>query len=184
MKFLTLLCLTSLAASPLAFAQGNLNVARYSSAGELQYPADLHAWIQTAASVGSDYNDKPIDVTSPGTIGVVQMEPSAYKYFMEHKQYADGTMFLLSFYKPERKSEPQLQGFVQGDLIQREIHVIDKQKFKDSQGHAFFVYRADAKSATAMPANNPCVTCHVPNGKFDGTFAQFYPDIRATLGLK
>ena len=168
--------------SPLVSAQSNLNIAKYSANGELQYPADLYAWIQTAASVGSDYNDKPIDVDNPGTIGVVQMEPAAYKYFMENKKYADGTMFLLTFYKPQRKSEPQLQGFVQGDVIQREIHVIDKAKYKDSNGHAFFLYRGDVKSAAAMPAGNPCVVCHVPNGKFDGTFAQFYPDIRAKLG--
>jgi hypothetical protein len=166
-----------------AFAQNALHVAEYSADGELLYPSDAYAWIQTAASVGSDYNDNPIDPENPGTIGVVQMEPNAYKYFMEHKQYADGTMFLLSFYRPQRKSEPQLQGFVQGELIQREIHVIDKQRFKNGQGHAFFVYRDGVKSAPALGPASPCVACHVPNGKFDGTFAQFYPDIRAKLGL-
>jgi len=119
-----------LATAGTTLAQQDLGIAKYDDAGLLTYPTDLYAWIQTAASVGSDYNENPIDVENPGTIGVVQMEPTAYKYFMEHKEYADGTMFLLSFYKPQRKSDPQLQGFVQGDLVQREIHVIDKTRPK------------------------------------------------------
>jgi hypothetical protein len=166
-------------------AQDNLGIASYDADGKLAYPADLYAWIQTAASVGSDYNDNPIDVENPGTIGVVQMEPVAWKYFMENNRYADGTMFLLSFYRPERKSDPQLQGFVQGDLVQREIHVIDKQKYPDTDGHAFFVYRGDSRDAAApmIDRDNVCVACHIPEGGFDGTFAQFYPDIRAKLGL-
>lgn len=180
----TLVACSLLFAGCTVLAQENLGIAQYDNAGLLNYPVDLYAWIQTAASVGSDYNENPIDVENPGTIGVVQMEPTAYKYFMEHKQYADGTMFLLSFYKPQRKSDPQLQGFVQGDLVQREIHVIDKTRFKDTEGHAFFVYRGNTTTATAFAApGNVCVACHVPEGKFDGTFAQFYPDIRATLGI-
>ncbi len=180
----TLAACSLLIAAVSALAQDNLNVARYDNAGLLTYPADLYAWIQTAASVGSDYNENPIDVENPGTIGVVQMEPTAYKYFMEHGEYADGTMYLLSFYRPERKSDPQLQGFVQGDLVQREIHVIDKVRYPQTAGHAFFLYRGDTTTATALnEPDNVCVACHIPEGSFDGTFSQFYPDIRARLGL-
>jgi len=180
----TLAACSLLIAAGSALAQDNLNVAQYDNAGLLTYPADLYAWIQTAASVGSDYNENPIDVENPGTIGVVQMEPTAYKYFMEHGEYADGTMYLLSFYRPERKSDPQLQGFVQGDLVQREIHVIDKVRYPQTAGHAFFLYRGDTTTATALnEPDNVCVACHIPEGSFDGTFSQFYPDIRARLGL-
>jgi hypothetical protein len=69
--------------------------------------------------------------------------------------------------------------------VQREIHVIDKQKYPDTDGHAFFVYRGDSRDAAApmIERDNVCVACHIPEGGFDGTFAQFYPDIRAKLGL-
>ena len=49
----TLAACSLLIAAGSALAQDNLNVARYDNAGLLTYPADLYAWIQTAASVGS-----------------------------------------------------------------------------------------------------------------------------------
>src|SRR5687768_5990410 len=109
-----------------AYAQTDLGIAQYTSAGELRYPANLVEWIQTGASLGSDYGEQAFDPQNPGAIGVVQMEPNAYRYFMEHKTYADGTMFLLSSYRAEGKSDPQLPGFVQGALFSQEIHVLDK----------------------------------------------------------
>ena len=165
-----------------AFAQDNLNVAQYTADGQLKYPANLAEWIQTGASLGSEYGEKPFDPAHPGAIGVVQMEPTAYKYFMEHKTYAEGTMFLLSFYEAAGKSEPQLPGFVQGKMTSQEIHVLDKRYDK---GHGFFIFRTpETATSTVIAAGNPCVVCHTEHGKFSGTFAQFYPAIRAKLGLE
>src|SRR5688572_5552341 len=119
------LLVTTLFNSANAFAQIDLEVAQYTDDGELRYPGNLAEWIQTGASLGSEYSEEPFDPQNPGTIGVVQMEPSAYRYFLENSEYADGTMFLLSFYRAEGKSEPQLPGFVQGPLLTQEIHVLD-----------------------------------------------------------
>ena len=166
-----------------ALAQANLNVAQYSKSNELWYPPNLDTWIQTGASIGGEYNDKPFDPQHPGTVGVVQMEPTAYRYFREHKRYAEGTMFLLSFYQAESKSDPQLPGFVQGALLSQEIHVLDNSRF-GQEGHAFFMFPTpDQQMASALPPGNVCVVCHMEHGKFNGTFAQFYPTLRALLGL-
>jgi hypothetical protein len=171
-----------LAALPLgAFAQSDLGVAQYNADGELLRPVDLVEWIQTGASLGSDYGDGPFDAQNPGAIGVVQMEPNAYRYFMEHKTYADGTMFLLSFYEAQAQSEPQLPGFVQGNLRAQEIHVLDKARFDDG-GHAFFLFSTpESASSTRVAAGNECTACHTEHGAFDGTFTQFYPMLRAHL---
>jgi hypothetical protein len=163
-------------------AQDRLNVAQYTANNELTYPSNLHEWIQTGVSLGGEYSDEPFDPAKPGTLGVVQMEPTAYRYFMEHKTYAEGTMFLLSFYRAEGKSEPQLPGFVQGPMFQQEIHVLDKQRFSD--GHGFFIYRGEQKVSTALPAGNDCTACHLEHGKFGGTFVQFYPTLRQVLDIK
>jgi hypothetical protein len=164
------------------FAQTDLGVAQYTEAGDLRYPANLVEWIQTGASLGSDYGEEPFDPQNPGSIGIVQMEPTAYRYFIENTTYADGTMFLLSFYRAEGKSEPQLPGFVQGALQSQEIHVLDKNRFGD--GHGFFMFPNRAQTSTRIPeANNPCTICHLEHGDFDGTFIQFYPDLRTHLGL-
>jgi hypothetical protein len=109
------------------------------------------------------------------------MEPAAYRYFMENGSYADGTMFLLSFYRSESKMTPQLSGFVQGELLGQEIHVIDKARFDDG-GHAFFMFPTrETATSTRIPAGNECIACHSEHGGFDSTFIQFYPDLRAKL---
>jgi Cytochrome P460 len=163
-------------------AQTDLGIAQYTADGQLQYPTNLKEWIQTGASLGSEYGEAPFDPQNPGSIGVVQMEPAAYRYFLEHKTYADGTMFLLSFYQAEGKSEPQLPGFVQGPLRAQEIHVIDKQRFGEKQ--AFFMFPVSAQTvASKVPDGSECVSCHIEHGQFESTFVQFYPDLRAHLGM-
>lgn len=168
-----------LAASFVA-AQDKLDIAQYTDSGELRRPANLDEWIQTGVSLGGEYSDEPFDAAKPGTLGVVLMEPAAYRYFLQNKRYADGTMFLLNFYRAEGKSEPQLPGFVQGALSAQEIHVLDKQRFSD--GHGFFLFPdSNVQASTRIPDGNECITCHNEHGAFDGTFAQFYPTIRALL---
>lgn len=157
----------------------DLKVALYDDAGRLSLPADIDRWILMGANLGGDYAEAGFDPANPGKIGVVQMEPAAYDYFLRHGEYADGSMLLLSFYTSEAKSRPQLQGFVQGDMTAREIHVIDKQRFQE--GRAFFFYNPGESQAAALPPGNDCLRCHVDEGDFDGTFTQFYPPAQARL---
>ena len=156
-----------------------LAAARYNAENQLMFPGNADVWVHMGSSLGSDYNDGPFDPANPGTLGVVQMEPEAYRYFLDRGEYADGTMFLLSFYAAEAESDPQLPGFVQGNLQAREIHVIDRDRF--AEGRAFFLFPPTASVETAstkLPDGSPCVQCHIPEGAYDGTFTQFYPPIR------
>ena len=161
-------------------AQTALDTAHYTDAGELVYPGNLDEWIVMGASLGSEYGDQPFDPAAPGSIGMVQMEPQAYRYFLENREYADGTMFLLSFFAAQGQSQPQLPGFVQGEMTAQEIHVIDRARF--TEGRGFFVFRNPQQaSAARLPDGNDCVVCHMEHGAFDGTFTQFYPTIRDHL---
>lgn len=63
----------------------------------------------------------------------VSMEPSAYAYFRANGEYADGTMFLLSFYAMQQNGGDET-GLNQGDLDSFEIHVIDKGLYQDGRG--------------------------------------------------
>ena len=172
------LCLSLALCCQGLLAQNDLGVARYSAEGALQRPADLATWVHAGSSLGSDYRSEPFDPAQPGVIGVVQMEPSAWRYFVENGRYADGSMFLLSFYAADVNSDPQLQGFVQGELQAQEIHVIDSKRFED--GRAFFMFQDPAQGeSTALPAGNECVQCHEAEGDYNGTFMQFYPTLRS-----
>jgi len=154
-----------------------LGVAQFTPSDELIFPANTDRWVVLGANIGGDYSDAEFDPKDPGTIGVVKMEPNAYGYLLENGEYANGTMILLSFYQTQEKPEPGLNGFVQGDLSAREIHVIDRVKYQDDRG--FYMFSADGRGPSEMlPAGNECVQCHAEHGDFDSTFTQFYPTIR------
>jgi len=159
-------------------AATRLGAAVYGPNGQLPFPAGTDRWIAAGSALGGQYSDEPFDPARPGTIGEVKIEPSAYDYFLEHGEYADGTMFLLTFYASEAKSDPQLSGFVQGNVLQREIHVVDRERFAE-EGHAFYLYPAGATAdPMPLPVGSECFRCHSEHGAFDATFVQFYPALR------
>jgi len=160
-------------------AQNALDAPEYNDEDELIFPENTDMWVHMGSSLGGDYGEEPFDPQSPGSLGVVQMEPSAYRYFLENNEYADGTMFLLSFYTSEAESNPQLPGFVQGQLNAKEIHVIDEARFNEGRG--FFLYEATdvaGEASPKIPDGSVCVICHMAEGDYNGTFTQFYPPIR------
>jgi hypothetical protein len=153
-----------------------LAAARFTESGELVRPDDLDEWVFLGASLGLGYDEAKRDPGDPGDFQVVLMEPSAYAYFKTHGAYADGSMFLLSLYFTEQRTSTGQAGFAQGDLKNFEIHLIERERF--AEGRAFYLFRKDGGHAAALPAGNPCVECHLRDGAFDGTFAQFYPALR------
>lgn len=153
-----------------------LAAAKFTESGELVRPDDLDEWVFLGASLGLGYDEVKRDPDSPGDFQVVLMEPGAYAYFKAHGAYADGSMFLLSLYFTEQRLSTGQAGFAQGDLKNFEIHLIERERF--AEGRAFYLFHKDAGQAAAVPPGNPCVECHLRDGAFDGTFAQFYPAIR------
>ena len=160
-------------------ARPNLGVAEYTAAGELVFPADVDQWVHLGSAIGQGYSALAFSAADPGTIHIVQIEPAAYRYLLEHKEYADGTMLLLSFYRTGIAPQPELNGFVQGELAAREIHVIDRSRFAEER--AFFMFGPDVRASAMVPAPNQCLTCHAEHGRFDSTFTQFYPPIRGLV---
>jgi hypothetical protein len=154
-----------------------LRVAKLDAAGHLQRPDDLDRWVFVGAGLGMNYDDSAFSVEHPGPFQIVLMEPSAYEYFKAHGRYADGTMFLLSFYSTDHAASIDRRGYTPGSLAAFEIHLIDHARYPE--GRAFFNFGKDARQSTAAPPGNACVQCHVPKGAFDGTFSQFYPPLRA-----
>jgi hypothetical protein len=156
-----------------------LEVARLDTAGKLLKPADLESWIFLGASLGMGYNPGSFNASRPGQFQVVLMEPNAYRYFAKNKRYAPGSMFLLSFFDTEQRRSINTQGFVQANLTNYEIHLIEP-RTGDAR-HTFYMFDANSKVGTPLPPGNGCVRCHVDHGAFDGTFAQFYPTARPHL---
>lgn len=156
-----------------------LKVARLDPGGNLLKPADLQTWVFLGASLGMGYNPGSFNARHPGQFQVVLMEPTAYRFFTEHKRFAPGSMFLLSFFDSDQRRSINQQGFVQADLTNFEIHLIEP-RTGDAR-HTFYTFGANDTRGRALPAGNGCVQCHVKHGAFDGTFAQFYPTIRPLI---
>src|SRR5262245_56872041 len=154
-----------------------LNVAHFTADGQLTKPADLAQWVFLGTSLGMGYNQAQFNPASPGQFQVVLMEPSAYRYFMEHGKYAPGSMFLLSFYNSDTRRSISQTGFVQADLTNFEIHLVDA-RHAPEEGRVFYVFGGQATEGRALPKGSECVRCHSAHGAYDGTFAQFYPAIR------
>lgn len=162
-------------------ATASLQIAQFVADGKkLQKPADLASWIFLGTSLGMGYNPGSFNAAHPGQFQVVLMEPTAYRYFVEHRTYAPGSMMLLSFYDSDQQQRSINQnGFTQADLTNYEIHVLDPAK--PDKGHAFYVFDAKDTQGSLVPPGNACVRCHVDHGAFDGTFAQFYPTLRPLI---
>lgn len=153
-----------------------VDVAAFKDDGQLRRPANLDEWVFLGTSLGMGYNARAFDPSAPGQFQVVLMEPTAYRQFVATGAYPDGAMFLLSFYDSEQKVSINRSGFVQRDLDSFEIHLIDSRR--PGEGHYFYPFGATDPQAAVLPAGNACITCHLKNGAFNGTFAQFYPTIR------
>src|SRR6185503_21028008 len=80
-----------------------IEVAKISTEGKLQKPADLDNWIFLGASLGMGYNPGSFNAANPGQFQVAMMEPNAYRHFVEHKSFAPGSMFLLAFYNADKQ---------------------------------------------------------------------------------
>lgn len=158
---------------------GRIDVARYTEDGDLILPDDLDQWIFMGASLGMGYFETDFDDSNPGMFQIVLMEPTAYDYFLENGDFAEGTMFVLSFNGSNHRLSTNRSGFVMGGFHGNQIHVLDSSRFAD--GHNFFDFFGGGQTAEVLPDGNGCVTCHDVNGAFKGTFAQFYPTIRDKL---
>jgi len=173
--FLALLILAP-ASAPAQSPPAPLSVARVDADGKLQKPADLETWVFLGTSLGMGYNPGSFNAQRPGQFQVVLMEPNAFRHFKQHGSFAPGSMFLLSFYDPDQRRSISQVGFVQADLTNYEIHLINNSKGDDR--HVFYMFGPKDSRGSPLPTKNACVDCHIKHGAFDGTFAQFYPTIR------
>lgn len=67
-------------------------------------------------------------------------------------------------------------------MSETEIHLIDRRR--PGEGHYFYPFAVADKEADALPAGNACITCHLKDGVYMGTFAQFYPAIRHRIPMR
>ena len=146
-----------LAQTPPPAAAKPLEIARFSPAGKLLKPADLTSWIFLGTSLGMGYNPGSFNAAHPGQFQVVLMEPTAYRYFLRTRRYAPGSMFLLVLLQHRSAARSINQnGFVQADLTNYEIHLMDPRKGKDGALVLHVRRRTTRKAARCRRATTAC----------------------------
>jgi hypothetical protein len=154
-----------------------IDVAKFTSDGQLLRPPGMENWVFVGTALGMGYNEAQFNPARPGLFQVVQMEPTAFRYFMANGHIAPGSMMLLSFYGADSRVSNNKTGYVQSALRGQEIHLFDPARKADS-GHAFFGFEPDGNEGKPVPPGNECVRCHLEHGAFEGAFIQFYPAMR------
>jgi hypothetical protein len=157
---------------------------QFTNEGRLIRPKGYEEWVMVGASTGLSYavpQTAPVAGAAPGMFHNIYLQPWAYRYAMEHREFPEGAMFVMTFYEPSRKSKPARVGFYEGDRIPGfEVHL--KRKDVDPTGWGFFGFGSDTTSTSAkLPGAAACYTCHTAEATFDNAFVQFYPALRGRL---
>jgi len=146
----------------------------YTADGQLKLPERYREWVYLSTGFDMSY--------SPGAMQMdhhmfdnVFVNPEAYKKFLETGTWPDKTMLALEVRKAEGKGSINQKGNFQGtERMGLEIHVKDESRFPGKW--AFFGFD-DSKTATMVPKEAACYTCHSAHAAVDTTFVQFYPTL-------
>lgn len=157
---------------------------RFNEAGELIRPEDWQAWVMVGASIGLSYAEdggfEPVmEGSAPGMFHNVYMQPWSYRHFRETGEFPEGTMFILAMYEASQNADPARGGWYEDDGFLAEIHL--KQEGLHESGWGFYGFGGGAESASMIPGEANCYSCHAEETALDNVFVQFYPALRDKL---
>lgn len=160
-------------------ATSGLDVAVINNEGSIKRPDNLDRWIFMGQTIGMTYFDEEPDPEDIGYSSSVLMEPNAYEIFLKTGEFPEGTLFA----KIVRETLKEGGGYFMGKEVALEIHLKDKERFPKN-GFNFWFFSPNEDFATALPADNVCVTCHKETAAYDNFFTQYYPTIRHKIPKK
>jgi hypothetical protein len=151
----------------------------FSSAGELQRPADYRDWVFLTTGLGMTYGPAEAAAGRPLMFDNVFVTRDAHREFLRSGTWPDGTMFILELREALTNVSINNGGHTQGAVRAIEAAVKDRKRFPDG-GWAYFTFSGKgglADSAAPLPASASCYSCHRTNTAVDNTFVQFYPTL-------
>lgn len=147
----------------------------YTSDGELKLPQNYRQWVYVTSGFDMSYNPGATAQMDHHMFDNVFVNREAYSAFLSNGTWPDRTMLVLENRMAEGKASINQHGNFQGtDVMGIEIHVKDEARFPGKW--AFFIFD-NAKTATMVPTDMPCYSCHAQHGAVDTTFVQFYPTL-------
>lgn len=145
----------------------------YTSDGQLKLPDNYRQWIYLSTGFDMSYN--PGMQMGHHVFDNVFVNPESYKAFLETGTWPDNTMLVLEVRAAEGKGSINQKGNYQStDVMGLEVHLRDSRRFQG--GWAFFGFD-DKKTASMVPREAACYSCHSAHAAVDTTFVQFYPTL-------
>jgi hypothetical protein len=145
----------------------------YTADGQLKFPETYRQWIYLSTGFDMSYN--PGMQMGHHMFDNVFVNPEAYKTFVDTGTWPDNTMLVLEVRGAEGKGSINQKGNFQGtDVLGLEVHVRNSKRFPG--GWAFFGFD-DKKTASMVPREATCYSCHAAHAAVDTTFVQFYPTL-------
>jgi hypothetical protein len=150
------------------------NAPQYTADGQLKVPENYREWVYL--STGFDMSYSPAaSQADHHMFDNVFVNPESYKSFQQTGTWPDKTMLVLEVRKAEGKGSINQKGNFQGtERMGMEVHVKDEARFPGKW--AFFGFD-DSKTATMVPTEAACYSCHAAHAAVDTTFVQFYPTL-------
>ena len=149
------------------------NVPQYTADGKMVFPENYREWVYLSTGIDMSYRRDP--GMDHSMFDNVFVNPEAYRAFLETGTWPDKTILVLEVRGAASRSAINKSGHYQtSELMGQEVHVKDVAHFPGKW--AFFVFDGQP-TATIMPKEMDCYSCHQQHAAVDTTFVQFYPTL-------
>jgi cytochrome P460 len=156
--------------------ESSANSPVYTADGNLKFPAQYREWVYLSSGVDMSYSPDAMSMDH-SMFDNVFVNPEAYKAFLMTGTWPDKTMLVLEARKAGTKASINKNGHYQTvEVHGLEVHVKDEARFPGTAKWAFFMVH-DGVTATLLPKEMECYSCHEQHGAVDTTFVQFYPTL-------
>jgi hypothetical protein len=117
----------------------------------------------------------------------VYIDPEGYKYWKEHGEWKEGTIFVKELLRAGDTISAVGRGFYQGDHYSVSAMVKDSKRFPDMHDGWNYFRFVDAQKHILVEKSAPlgakCGSCHLPNAIDGNIFYQYYPNILQAKGF-
>ena len=167
------LALIAASPRPARRAENSSNLPTYTPDGKLNFPANYREWVYLTS--GLDMSYRPMGGMDHSMFDNVFVNPEAYQAFLQSGTWPDKTMLVLEARMAGSKASINKKGqFQTGEVMGREVHLKDQGRFP---GNWAFFNSDDGVTATLLPKEMECYSCHEQHAAVDTTFVQFYPTL-------
>ncbi|MEI9815033.1 MAG: cytochrome P460 family protein [Acidobacteriota bacterium] len=149
---------------------------KFAPDNKLEFPADYREWVYLSSGRGMTYGPAA-NPNGPPLFDNVFVKPEAYREFIKTGAWPDKSVFVLEIRRAGTEGSINKGGQFQRDLVSIEVEVKDTQRFKDTDGWAYFNFGQKQDASAQLAKTESCYGCHSQNAGVEHTFVQFYPTL-------